>query len=134
MRIKDITRDDIRQGKNWKLAALHNGTFPDVPLEELSIEEAEVFQPDDHVVYSTIFVTDAGEVQPRVVIKVVSDMDYAGDCCELVDGRWRQAGLVPDPDAPFGNEYFANPLEQDPSFESDDDYRQWHRDGFRKFA
>jgi hypothetical protein len=130
MKIKDITRDDIRRGMNWKLSVPGGEGFPDVPLEDLPVEQTEAFQPDDYVVYTTIFVTDAGEVQPRVVIKVVGDGEYNGDSCELTARGWRQTGLEPDPNAPFGEEYFANPLDQDPSFESDHDFRQWHRDGF----
>ena len=57
MKIKDIPLDDIRQGKNWKVTSLEKGSFPDVALEELSIEEAEVFERADNVVYSAIFVT-----------------------------------------------------------------------------
>ncbi|MFN2510587.1 MAG: hypothetical protein ABR568_03990 [Pyrinomonadaceae bacterium] len=45
MKIKDITLDDIRSGKNWRVTLLVNGSFPDVPLEELSIEEGEEFGP-----------------------------------------------------------------------------------------
>ncbi len=133
MRIKDITLDDIRKGKNWRVTLLVNGSFPDAPLEELSIEEGEEFGPEVYVVYSTIYVTDSGEVKPLVMIKQVLDMEYGGDYCEIVDGRWSQVGLKPNPNYPSGTEFFANPLEQDPSFVSDCDYRKWHREGFQEF-
>jgi hypothetical protein len=133
MQIKDITLDDIRRGKNWRIPLLKSGSLPDVPLEELPVEDTDEFMPDDMIVYTSIFVTDSGTVKPLVVIREVGSLEYNGDQCEYVDGRWRQSGLIPDPDAPMGTEYFANPLEQDPSFISDDDYRQWHRDGFRQF-
>ena len=133
MQIKDITLDDIRQGKNWKVVLPEDGSFPDdIPLEGLTVEEAAEFEPEDYVVYSTIFVTNAGAVKALVMIKTVEDMDYGGDYCEFVDGRWRQLGLEPNPNAPFGEEYIADPLEQDPSFVSEDDYRKAHREGFKK--
>jgi hypothetical protein len=133
MKIKDITLDDIRKGRNWRVTSVEHGAFPDVPLEELAIEEAEEFESEDMIVYSTIFVTDSGHVKPLVTIKEVQTPEYGGDSCEFVDGRWRQAGLEPNPNAPPGTEYFANPLKQDPSFDSDDDDRKWHREGFKKF-
>jgi hypothetical protein len=133
MKIKDITLDDIRKGNNWKVTSLEKGCFPDVPLEELSIEKAEAFESEDNIVYSTIFVTDSGAVKPLVTIKEVQGREYGGDSCEFVDGRWRQVGLEPNPNAPAGTEYFANPLEQDPSFVADYDFRKWHREGFKKF-
>ena len=133
MKIKDITLDDIRKGRNWKVTSLEHGSFPDVPLEELSIQEADEFGPEDIVVYSTIFVTDSGKVKPLVTIKEADSLEYGGDACEFVDGRWRQVGLEPNPNAPSGTEYFANPLEQDPSFITDHDYRKWHREGFKRF-
>lgn len=134
MRIKDITLDDIRGGKNWKVVLPEDGVFPEaIPLEEVAAEEADEFGPGDYIAYSSIFVTGAGEVKPLVMIKLVADLDYGGDYCEFVDGRWRQLGLEPDPHAPSGEEYVANPLEQDPSFVSEDDYRKAHREGFKKY-
>ena len=115
MRIRDITLDEIRQGKNWKLVNPRE-MIGDAPLEDVSIEECESFRPEDYVVYSAMYVTNAGEVQPRVMIKEVGNMEYGGDECEFVGGKWRQAGLVPNPNAPLGTEYFANPLAEDTVF------------------
>ncbi len=135
MQIKDITIEDIRQGKNWKAQSPEEFGWEDNPLEDLSIGEATEFEPDDTVIYSVIVVYDDGEVKPLVQIKEVQDLDYGGDFCEIVNGKWQQLGLVPNPNAPLGTEYVANPLEQDESFSSDDhDYRAYHRAGFRKFA
>lgn len=135
MRIRDITLDEIRQGKNWKLVNPRE-MLGDSPLEDVSIEECESFLPEDYVVYSAIYVTNAGEVQPRVMIKEVGDMEYGGDECEFVGGKWRQAGLVPNPNAPLGTEYFANPLAEDPSFFADEeeDDRAYNREQFRQWA
>src|SRR5687768_3622654 len=135
MQIKDITIEDIRQGKNWKAQSAEDFGWEDNPLEDLSIVEATEFEPDDTVIYSLLVVYDEGEVKPLVQIKQVQDLDYGGDFCEFVNGKWQQLGLVPNPNAPLGTEYVANPLEQDGSFISDDDdYRAYHRAGFRKFA
>src|ERR687891_85700 len=89
MKIRDITLEDIRNGKNWKL--VNPREFSGIPaLEDLSIEECESFRPEDYVVYSAMFVTDSGEVQPRVMIKEVGNMEYGGDECELISGNRQQ--------------------------------------------
>ena len=133
MQIKDITIEDIRQGKNWKAQSPEEFGWEDNPLEDLSIGEATEFEPDDTIIYSVIVVYDDGEVKPLVQIKEVQDLDYGGDFCEIVNGKWQQLGLVPNPDTTFDTEYVANPLDEDESF-SEDDYREHHRAGFRKFA
>ena len=135
MRIRDITLDEIRNGKNWKLVNPQEvGEI--LAMEDLSIAECEDFRPEDYVVYSAIFVTDSGEVQPFVMIKEVGDIEYGGDMCEFVGGKWQQMGLVPNPDAPFGTEYYANPLAEDPSFYVDEeqDDKAYHRKGFKQWA
>jgi hypothetical protein len=134
MQIKDITIDDIRQGKNWKAQSSEDFWLQDNPLEILPVVEANRFESEDLIVYSAIFVTDDGGIKPLVMIKRVGNLDYGGDYCEFVNGKWQQVGLVPNPNATFGTEYIANPLEQDDSFISDDDYRAYHREGFKKFA
>lgn len=135
MKIRDIGLDEVRNGKNWKLVDPKE-LLGNLPLEDVSIEEAEHFGPEDYVVYSALFATDSGEVQPRVIIKEVGSQEYGGDECEFVAGKWQQVGLVPNPNAPFGNEYFANPLAEDPSFFSDEeqDDRAYHREGFQQWA
>lgn len=135
MQIKDITLEDIRQGKNWKAQSPEDFNWEDNPLENLSIVEATEFESADMIIYSLLLVFDEGEVKPLVMIKQVLDLDYGGDYCEIVNGKWQQLGLVPNPNTPSCTEYVANPLEQDGSFISDDDdYRAYHRAGFRKFA
>ena len=133
MRIKDISVSDIKEGRNWKVLSPEDIDWDNILLEETPIEECFDFDDEDLIVYSAIFVSDDEQITPLVMIKQVSDTGYGGDYCEFVDGRWRQVGLVPNPEA-FGTEYYANPLEKDESFVSDDDdYRKWHRDNFRKY-
>ncbi len=139
LRIRDLTIDDICSGRNWR--ATNPREFARVGetlnLEDLHIARAESFSPKDTVVYSCVYVTDSGQVSPVVLIKEVGDAEYGGDYCEIHAEKWRQVGLVPNPQAPHGQEYVANPLEQDPSFntmDSQDDYRAAHRAGFRKWA
>ena len=134
MRIKDISINDIKEGKNWKVLSPENIDWDKISLEELSIRDSSDFNEDYLILYSAVFVSDDEKTTPLVMLKKVGDLDYGGDYCEFVDGRWRQLGLEPNPNAPFGNEYYANPLEKDESFVSDDhDYRKWHRNNFRKY-
>ena len=95
----------------------------------------DFFNDEDSVVYSGVFVTDAGEATALVLIKTVGWADYGGDYCEFVGGRWRQVGLVPNPAAPSGREFFAKPLSEDPSFNAGPtiDLRKEHRDGFKSW-
>lgn len=115
MRIKDIVLDDVAQGKNWRLVG-SPADRSSQPMEEWAIEPAPDLHAGDDAVYSTIYVRDDGEVEPRLLIKEVASPEWSGDICEFADGSWRQAGLVPNPDAPFGQDYVANPHPEDPSF------------------
>jgi len=133
--IKDLTLADIRAGTNWLLAEPDSLFDPGAPVEDWRILPAASFSQDDEIVYSALTVTDAGVVTPLVLIKRVGDLDYGGDYCELVDGRWRQVGLNANPSAPPSQEYVANPLLQDSSFHAPDrDYRAEHREGFQRWA
>jgi hypothetical protein len=135
MQIRDLTVADIRAGHNWRLVEPDSSFDENRPMEEWRIQAASRFTEDDEIVYSALWVTDGGIVTPLVVIKRVGDLDYWGDSCEWIDGRWRQVGLTPNPSAPPGQEYVANPLPQDPSFDAPDhDYRAEHRAGFRRWA
>ena len=131
MRIRDITIPDIRAGKNWRLIPEDDRWF-DLPMEEWGpIEETTNFVWADLIVYSGLSVRHDGSVTAHVCIKEVGSREYGGDYCEYVGGRWRQAGLTPDPTAQVVAGYFANPLQMDRSFEAPDkDYRAYHRDGF----
>jgi hypothetical protein len=132
MQIRDLTLNDVREGKNWKgLASVD--FWESSPLETLPIAECGAFEPNDYVVYSALFVTDSGDVTPLVVIKEVQNLEYWGDSCEFVDGSWRQVGLTPNPQAPFGDGYVADPLETDGSF-GEEDCREYHRQNFRKYV
>ena len=140
LKIKDISIEDIQSGKNWvlcdsnELLEFEEG----LKLEELHIKEQNQFKSEDVIVYSAIFVTDDGLVNPLVLIKPVEEIDYGGDYCEIHNGKWRQLGLVANPNAPYGKEFIANPLSIDPSFDTldneNDDYRLHHREGFSKWA
>ena len=136
MRIRDITVVDILARKNWRLTEVNVQACLDLPLEEWGpIAEVTTFAPDDRVVYSGITVDPSGRVTAIVCIREVQYLDWGGDYCELVDGNWRQVGLVPNPDADPGDTYIADPLPNDPSFDADShDERQYQRDGFSRHA
>lgn len=132
MKIRDIELAEIRSGKNWRFVAPDTDRWFDLPMEDWGpLLAAGEFGPDDYVVYSGLIVYSSGFVKPIVLFKQVGDLDYGGDYCEFVEGKWRQIGLVPNPDAEVGQEFFANPLPIDGSF-SNDEYREHHRQGFRK--
>ena len=130
MRICDLTLDDIRSGRVWRLSA--DDRPEGEPLEELGpLEECEAFELEDSAVYAGLMTYPGGPARAIVLIRCVGDIGYGGDYCEFVDGRWRQLGLVPDPDSPFTDEYIGNPLSNDPSFESPShDERERQRHGF----
>jgi hypothetical protein len=131
-KIKDVSIEEIKQGQNWKVYVPED---PNLPLEEWEIEVAEVFLPEDNIAYSAIFVEDGAEkVKPLIQIKEVGYLDYGGDYCEWVDGKWQQLGLTPNPNASSGKDYVANPLTNDPSFDADWDYRKDHSDNFKKWV
>ncbi len=128
--IKDISLEEIKRGSNWKATYPED---PDAPFEDCLVEETIDFKPEDTIAYSVISVTEDEQVKPLIQIKEVVYLDYGGDYCEWIDGKWRQLGLVPNPNAPISQEYVANPLDIDPSFDADHDYRAWHRDNFKKY-
>lgn len=132
MKIRDITIADIRAGKNWRLSDIDLQECLDLPMEEWGpLVEALRFEPSDCVVYSGLVAYASGRVKPIVCVREVQYLDYGGDYCEFVQGKWRQVGLVPNPNAEVGREYIANPLANDPSFDAlDHDYREYHRRGF----
>ena len=142
LKMCDLTVDNIRSGQNWKVSdpeELLQVQFGEgLMLEDVRIEETRSFAADDMIVYSTIFVTEDGRVRAGVMIKNVNAIEPGGDYCEIHDGKWREVGLVPNPNAPQGTEYVANPLEEDPSFDTMDNtidnFREDNRVGFRKWA
>ena len=137
MRIRDIPLAEIRAGRNWRLRSTQDPTWPEQPLEDWQIEAADTVEPEDSVIYSGVYVVEEPRfnVTPIVLVKELQGLDYGGDYCELVNGRWSQVGLVPNPTAPHGTEYIAAPRADDPSFDSlDHDYREWHRSGFRTYS
>ena len=140
LRIRDLTIDDIRSGQNWKVTDpeefLQIGET--LNLEDIHIAKAEPFSEKDWVAYSALFLTESGSVSPLILIKEVGESQYGGDYCEMHSGKWRQVGLVPNPSAPHGMEYVANPLDQDPAFDTidnqSDDSRAENRAQFRKWS
>jgi len=95
------------------------------------VREAGPLEPVDTVIYSGVNVFEGGEIRPILMLKVLGDVEYGGDYCEYVGGRWRQVGRTRDPDARPSQEYISHPSLQDPSFDAvDHDYRKWHQDGF----
>jgi hypothetical protein len=144
MRISDISLNDVRAGLNWRVTNFDNLMAHDLPFEGLEIEPLRGYGLEDGVVYSGLTVHLAheseplGDVRPRsgckfapdfpselregqqpivrslLMVKAVEDTGW--DYCELTVDGWRQAGLVPNPDAPLTHEYFANPLVDDAEF------------------
>ncbi len=98
-------------------------------MEEWQIESGAPLQTNDHAVYSAVNVLENGRVEPLLLVKEVSSIEYGGDYCEYVDRQWRQVGLVPNPDAPIGTEYVANPHIEDPSFIGECGHA-WHAKNF----
>ena len=91
------------------------------------------FNSQELAVYSGLLVLSDKQVLKTICVKEVGDLDYGGDYCVFIDGSWKVLG----PDIGIGGEieeeYFANPLENDPSFDSlDHDYREAHRAEFRQ--
>lgn len=136
MKIRDITIQDIHEGKNWRFVPPDSDDWLTLPMEEWGpIEYATEFHPGDMVVYSGLVVYSDDRAKPIVCLKEVQDQDYGGDYCEFVGGQWQQIGLKPNPNAELGCEYIANPLAIDPSFDTPDDaYRKYHRKGFRQYV
>ena len=118
MRIGDIDVHEVLRGKNWLLVPAPDETY-DAPLEEWDgVQEigSRKLEEEDQIVYSGLYVTHT-TVTPLLMLKELGDYEFGGDYCEFVDGRWRQLGLEPDPDAEIGDEYYADPLPLDPLFE-----------------
>jgi hypothetical protein len=129
LRIRDIRLSDVLAGKNWRLMPTAD---VDENMTSWLIEECEQFSLNDQVVYSALSVTISDRVIPVLVVREVGSAGWWGDCCELVDGRWQQVGLVPDPDAETSQEFVANPPPNDPSFGGGCGPEQM-RDGFRRW-
>lgn len=133
MKIREIDVRDVLAGKTWRFVEASDETY-EAPMEEWDgVEDAGVLEPEDSVIYSGVFVV--GEhVYPLLLLKELGDVEYGGDYCMFVDGRWRQVGLEPllAEDITEAEEYMADPSSLDPSFDAPDhDYRESHRQGFR---
>ncbi len=132
--IREITLKDVAAGLNWRLTRPHNDYEQSRPMEEWGgFEPATKFADSDTILYSALVAYPSGEVTALLQLKTVGEADYGGDYCEYLGGRWSQVGLTPAKDTPIGQEYVANPLLDDPSFDAPDhDYRAWHRKGFQE--
>ncbi|MCJ8330085.1 MAG: hypothetical protein HRT89_12410 [Lentisphaeria bacterium] len=137
MCINDLTIEDIKSGKNWIITDSNELVEFD-NLEDVHISQNDTFSEVDTILYPAVFVTENEEVSPLVLIRQVNDLDYGGDYCEIHNGKWRQLGLEPNPNAPSGTEYIANPLSIDSSFDTmdneKDDLRLYHREEFKKWS
>lgn len=138
MRMNDIEISDVRLGKNWRLIApMKNWSVNSIEVASLAEEkDGTTFRVADQVIYSALIAFPSGRVVPLLLFKRVGDVEYGGVYWEFVDGRWRLVGVEPYPDYEIGGqEFIANPLVNDPSFNaSDHDYRAAHRSGFLKHA
>ena len=140
MRICALTPEHVRIGGAWLIPNLDEELLEHrMPLEQLSIieqedEDIENLTDEDNVAYVGLSVTDSGRVTPLVLVREIGP-ESGGDYCECVDGKWRQVGLVPNPDAEICRVYFRQPLPQDPGFDSDStgSYRRELVAGFDKW-
>jgi hypothetical protein len=144
MRIADISLQDVRAGKNWRVLNFEALSECDLALEMLEIEPLGTYGDEDALVYSglTVHLENESEplgqhrpretcvfapeapsgllegqvavVLPLLMVKVVSDIGW--DYCEYTEAGWRQLGLTPNPDAPLTHEYLANPAPEDAEF------------------
>ncbi len=140
LRIRDLTVDDIRSGQNWKI------TFPEellqagktLNLEDVHISRKDSFSKNDTVAYSAVSVDEEGKVLPIVLIKNLSKVGHDGVCCEFRTGKWSQAASFSGSNTFLRNQFFANPLQEDPSFDSSGDgkggSREMNRAGFQKWS
>ena len=144
MQIRDITIDDVRKKKAWRVCDWDAWLVgPDQPMENMTIEPLITYGPVDALVYPGLAVHlapggEPGEGKRRrdcihapenpadlapsqipvlhalLMIKVVSDVGW--DYCHYTEMGWRQLGLVPDPLAPLLTEYIWIPVEDDAEF------------------
>lgn len=121
----------MAKGRNWRLLGADEDAWLDDPVEEWPIEPTDSLGPSDEAVYSGVYMLEDGQVQPLLLIKEVGSPEYGGDYCEHVEGKWRQVGLEPDPDAPNGQMYIARPHLSDPSSCADEDH-DYHTRNFAK--
>lgn len=136
MKIGEISVRDVWAGTNWRFCPPDDDDWVHLAMSEWEgVVLCHEFSEQDDVIYSGLAVSPSGRVTPLLLLKTVGSADYGGDYCEYVNGRWRQVGLEPNPGAPVEHEYVADPLLIDPSFGApDSDYRQSHREGFRRHA
>lgn len=74
------------------------------------------------------------KIKPLLMVKLIDIQCW--DYLEYVHGEWRQVGLKRDPNPPFGNEFFADPIYEDCWFDVCDDegpIRELHKRAFREW-
>jgi hypothetical protein len=139
MLLRDITVADIARGSRWLVPQFEETAEDEEAFRagDFGVQPSEVFSEEDTVAYSGLYV-QADAVLPLLLIKQVGAIEYGGDSFEMVNGKWRLSGEVPDPDTPPGEEFIADPLPEDPSFSTLDsdpeEYRRHHREGFRRLV
>ncbi|MBK8812723.1 MAG: hypothetical protein IPN69_18600 [Acidobacteria bacterium] len=134
MRISDISIEDVRRGLNWKF--VHpDDSWLGQPMEHWDgVLPLDAIHPEDSILYSGLVVLSDGVVLPTVTLKEVGSPEYGGDYCWHVNGSWRQVGLE-KVDVEIVKDFIAGPLDDDPSFDSDDGlYREEHKQGFQSFC
>ena len=136
----EISLDDIRAGRVWKQLEpldadgfVESGYF-DQPLEDQGpVIECTTFEAEDTIVYSGLVVFPDGRVEPILMLHEFGNSQFGGDFLVRTGGRWVQLGLVPNPEAPIGEYFFAAPRADDNSFDAPThDERALQRDGFAR--
>ena len=128
MRIKDIKVAAVFAGKNWLLT---DGSDLSSNIIDWEIAEASVFTKNDTIVYSGIEVFKSGVVRPLILVREVGDLEWWGDSCSYVNGKW-QAPSQSDEWIDGLGEYIAMPLQNDPSFMGEYSHQK-QRKGFLRW-
>ena len=98
MKIKDITLDDIRCGKNWRVINIEKFTSESLKMEELEIEPLENYGPEDTLVYSglSVYLKELGEPRSGFLNWLLGKLRRRKDCRFAPDTpKDLEDGMVP---------------------------------------
>ena len=98
MQIKDITINDIRTGKNWRVPDPDSMLDEDFPLEDLEIEPLSSYEPSDTLVYTGIYVylKDLGEPRSGLFMRLTGRGRRRKNCrCAPDDPKDLETGMTP---------------------------------------